>query len=281
MTDRNEAMPTPAEKRTQEALRAVERPAADPAFRARLRDAFTTGTLAEQAPARRAPAAPGPIGGTRAWFARPAFRLALAAAAAVMVVGVATLNRGGDWALASVAGTGTVLIGDVPVTLEDREQLQRLLRPGVRVTLPAEGELTLFANGTLALQLTPGTEITIPEPPARWFGRSSRMDVRSGEVRISTGPRFRGARFAVRTPLATAEITGTTIAVILEPEFACVCVLDGTASVGAPNGQRAELATGMRRFFYRNDSPSLLQPIDDMQRMKLTMFRDAAGLILK
>jgi len=200
----------------------------------------------------------------------------MAAAAAILIVAVVALNRGPGWTLA-VEGTGTVEIDGVLVSLEDRDDLLARLRPGVRLKMPANAEITLVADRTLALLFTSGSDATIPPPPARWLGRASAIEMWAGEVRISTGVQFGGARIAVATPNAAVEITGTTIAVILDSAYTCVCVLEGTAGMGEPHGRMTDVSAGMRRFLYRDHSPSRVEPIDDMQRMKLTMFRDASG----
>ena len=278
MNDREEEPLTSRATEARDALRSAKQPAAEPAFRAQLKREFVTGMIEERE------LRPTGIGRgdrpPRPRFGSPGFWAGLATAAAVAVVGLGVLNRGPAWELASVAGGGTAQIDGIPVSLEDQEQLRRRLRPGVRIMLPADGEIGLRGGKELVLLLAPGTEMTLPPPLPRWFGRSSRMEMRAGETRISTGARFRGARFGIRTPFAGVEITGTTVAVIQDSTFTCVCVLDGVASMAEAGGRMTQVPAGMRRFQYRDHSPSRVEPIDDMQRMKLTMFRDASSRLI-
>jgi ferric-dicitrate binding protein FerR (iron transport regulator) len=99
------------------------------------------------------------------------------------------------------------------------------------------------------MQVAPGTDLTLPASAGRWFGRATRASVANGEVRITTGTGFHGARLAVETPEAMVQVTGTTLAVICEPTGTCVCVLEGSVRVAAQaGGAGVPVSEGHRRY---------------------------------
>jgi ferric-dicitrate binding protein FerR (iron transport regulator) len=127
----------------------------------------------------------------------------------------------------------------------------------------------------MAMQLTGGTDLIIPPTPPRWFGRRSDLHVTQGEIRVTTGPAFRGARLAVTTPDALLHVTGTTFAVILEPSGTCVCVFEGSVDVGRRSGASMEaVPEGHLRYVFRDGSMPKNSPMRDMERVKLAAFRE-------
>lgn len=141
--------------------------------------------------------------------------------------------------------------------------------------------MEILCNGHLVVQLTPSTEMTVPAPPRRWFGRAATASFHGGEARILTGPRFRGSRLTVVTDEARVEVTGTTLAVIRDAEGTCVCVFEGAVAVGARGDEPERVATGLRRFHYKGSRPAATLPIDDMENAKLSMFQDRARPLLE
>jgi len=124
------------------------------------------------------------------------------------------------------------------------------------------------------MQLSPGTELTLPSPPGRWFGRHARASVDRGLVRVTTGKNFDGARLAITTPEATVHVTGTTLAVIAEAAGTCVCVLEGTAHVRPHRGTMTRVHPGRQCEVSRGDGASKLGDMREAERPKLLDLRD-------
>lgn len=241
---------SPAAERAREAVGLLHEPAPDPDFRERLRVQFMNGTLAPAAGAGTAWPVAAPS--RRPWLARPVSWVVAAAAAAFVVVIGLRLNAGPAWQLDSVAGDGIATVDGRPIPLGHTAELAAALTPGARVRIPAGGQIAIRSPGVLAVQMTPETDATVPPVPGRWFGRAVAAEITSGEWRIMTGPRFHGAAFAIATPAAHVEITGTTIAVICEPEGTCVCVYEGRARVGRDRSDMVGVAAGHRRYVYND-----------------------------
>ena len=196
--DRLETL-TPEQARAREALHAWTVPAADPEFRDRLRRQFMHGELTPAATATVRQKERRPYAG-RGWFAAPARRWAAAAAAlAVLAGGGWYLNRGPEWVMVAASGVGVAVIDGLPVPMNHLEDLRRRMKPGVRVRVPAGSQLMVAIPGQLAFQVTPGTDVTLPSVPGRWFGRRVRAELRGGVLRVATGQGFRGAELALST----------------------------------------------------------------------------------
>jgi hypothetical protein len=167
------------------------------------------------------------------------------------------------------------------VPVGDRQDLERLMKPGVRLRVPEGVQMVLMARGAMVMQATPGTDVTLPKPPGRWFGRSSQGEVRAGEVRLTTGPRFRGARLALTTPEAQVHVTGTTLAVICDPEGTCVCVLEGHVMVGRREGPMAGVDGGRRRFVYNDDREPEAAEMRPVEAEQLALLRQQSAPMLE
>lgn len=278
---------SPAEQRARAALASAPPQRADPEFRERLKRDFVSGAI-EVTGAKERRRVAGWRGarasaGTRTprrVHLRPAAWVGLSLAAAAMLTTVfGALNRGPQWWITAARGDGAVRIEGRTVALDDRDALRRLLVPGAEVETGPNAELDLCSSGVLALQLGPGTRMTLPPPPARWFGRSDELWVRAGVLRVTTGPRFSGARLAVMSPTAAVMVTGTTLAVIIEDAGTCVCVYEGTASVGRRvDGETADMSPvpgGQRRYVYKGGRPPEMAGMRDEERGKLAQFREA------
>lgn len=254
-----------AERRARDAVRSLGAAAPDPAWRERLRREFVSGAIEPPVRASR------PVSIT----GHPAFRwLAAPVAAAALFAVASVLNQGPAWRLVAFEGDGIAVVDGRPVPATDAAALERLMRPGARVRVPEGTALEVAGGGALAIQVTPGTEVVLPRAPGRWWGRAVRSDLLHGEIRVTSGPGFRGARLAVVTPEARVEITGTTLAVICEPAGTCVCVLEGRVMVGPKDGALEPVEHGMRRFVFKDGRPVEVAPMRDMERVKLGMFRD-------
>ena len=254
----------------QRALNRLPRQAANREYRDRLRSQFVREAIPKRA--RREPYR-GPSGGWRL------FAMATAAAAAILAL-VWLLNTGPAWELTGSSGSGIVLIDGRPASLGAPSEIARRLHPGARVVLPADTQLELRLPEVAVIQLVGGSQATLPGSPGRWFARSMVASLDAGEVRVSTGPAFRGNRFEIVTPEARAIVTGTTLAVLRQVDASCVCVLDGRVSM-LHDDSTATVYAGFRRSVFRDGRAPLVEPIRPMETMKLTMLRAQAEQALR
>ena len=274
---------TPGEARARDALRQLPRPEADPAFRARLKREFVSGSITSllgDAARRAAGAGSGRVvrGPWAAWAPRLAWA---AAAAAIVAASVLAINHGPRWQVSGVTGSGIAVVGQRPIPLEHVAELAQALRPGLRIQVPPGASLELTAPGTLMIQVAAGTEMVLPESPGRWFGRRVTAEVRRGELRITTGASFHGARLAVNTPEARVEVTGTTLAVICEPMGTCVCALEGRVGVAARGASMEMVTGGHRRFVFNDGRPPEMAEMRATERAPLGELRQRAGNVME
>jgi hypothetical protein len=262
--------PAEDEGRARDRVEGLSSPVPDPAFADRLRAEFIRGAIQS------------PIGlsggrGRRSWLSA-GMRVAAAVIGVVLLLTlVLRLNRGPDWVVAGTSGTGALLVDgkEIPAT-----ELGRHLAKGRRLETRGELQLDLLLPRTLLLQMPPGAIIGLPTSPGRWFGRSVEGDIWGGEVRYATGPLFDHARLTIHGPQATILVTGTTIAVICEPDATCLCVFDGEAVMTAPDGTSERVPAGIRRTVFASGSPPRVELIQPMERMKLGMLSDQADSLL-
>ncbi|HKO21765.1 MAG TPA: FecR domain-containing protein, partial [Candidatus Eisenbacteria bacterium] len=214
---------------------------------------------------------------------RPRFISILAAAAAIAVVVGILGNRGPEWRVLHVVGTGFVQADGEAIPVERIDQLAERLHPGVELMIPETASLEIAAGSDLAMAILPGTRLTIPPAPPRWFPRRSEFYARGGEVRLTTGPTFHGARLDVHTADAMVRVTGTTLAVIMEPTGTCVCVLEGEVMVGArgesagPQGAGGDammpITSGQRAYVFRDGRTPERADIRPTELVELAKFR--------
>jgi len=267
MSERENAVTTEEERRVQAALRALPTPAAAPDFRAELRERFVSGSIPEGAATRR----PGRVV-PMPWVG------GIVAAAAVLAGLFFVLNRGSAWEFAGATGGGSVRVGEEIVPSERAsELLPGRLRPGLAVRLEGEVQLDLVSPNVLAVQMAPGSEMTVPGLPGRWLGRSISCEVERGEVRFVTGPGFAGTRLVIGAPAAAIEVTGTTFAVIASSDSTCVCVLDGEVRMRGRDGVTEIVPAGKRRTVSGETGEAIVEEIFPGERMKLEMLRDRTG----
>ncbi len=263
--------------RAQDAVRALPGVAADPEFRARLGAAFASGAIdpAAATPAERPIAARRP--GSRL------LRLALATAALLLVAGFAwVFNPGPRWRVAALQNAhGNVLINDEAIPADDFESINEALVAGATIEWNGSGDLELVSRGQVALGIAPGTRMTLPAPPPRWFGRHSEGRVEAGEVRLTSGTRFHGATLTIATPQASATMTGTTLAVIEEPMGTCVCVLEGTVHVMAGRHDMGMVPAGQLQQVFADGRAPHRGEMRPTERMKLGMMRAAMAPVLE
>lgn len=272
MTDGRDEL-TRDEIRAREALRSLPAPAADPAFRARLKGDFVRGTIAE-APGPRVLALPR----RRPWLG---WRAGAAAAAAAALLLVSLLNPGPRWQVQGLEGPGPVRVGGREIAADAIAGLRARLRASVWIEVPAGSQLDLVIPGVAVMQITGGTTATLPASPGRWYGRRMESSLERGEVRFSTGPAFPGTRLAVVTREARAEVVGTTFAVVSDSLGSCACVFEGSVRL-SPHGAAGELVReGTHRYLLRAGDFAAAEPLPPMEVMKLGMLRDRADSTLK
>lgn len=218
------------------ALRDLPVPAADPAFRDRLREQFVSGSF--------------PAAGRR----RRLLPWGLAAAAALLAaVGVfAVWPRGEPIRVFDVAGTGTVEVAGEEVDLADRDRLEALLAPGVEVSVPPSATLDLVVGDVALFEVTGGTRMTLPSLSG---GVAARVD--RGEVRFASGPGFPGRELRFTTPEGLVVVTGTLLSVQCDERGTCVCVLEGTARVGVSEADLEPIPAGRRKVMPRGGAASI------------------------
>lgn len=214
---------------------------------------------------------------------RPRFVAVLAAAAAIAVAVGILGNRGAEWKVIQVTGTGMVQADGEPIPIERPDLLAERVHPGVELVLPATASMEITAGSDLAMEILPGTRFTIPPSPPRWFLRRAELYARGGELRLTTGPTFYGAHLEVHTPEAMVKVNGTTLAVIMEPTGTCVCVLEGEVMVGARGdasgpegsggGAMMPIPAGHRGYIFRDGRTPERADIRPEELTSLARFR--------
>jgi ferric-dicitrate binding protein FerR (iron transport regulator) len=258
-----------AERAARDAVRALVRPAPEPAFRARLRREFTTGRFGRRVPVYE----PQP------WWAP--LRVLVPVTAVFLVLAALALNRGPDWRLVSAAGAGRVTVNGTAFSADDARLAARLKRGG-HVRVDGAVTLDLVAPGIAAVAMAPGAEMELSSAPGRWWARGMRAHVANGDAWFTTGRGFHGATLDVSTPEVSVRAVGTAFAVLRESGGTCVCVLEGRVRVGEAGGSLAgavEVPQGMRRVVHA-DRSSETHPILDDSVHRLHHQRDVAGALL-
>jgi ferric-dicitrate binding protein FerR (iron transport regulator) len=268
------------------ALGSAPAPGAD--FRLRLRSDFAAGAIAPGAKDAGAAAHEPPepkilvLSSSRGvWSSRWRW-VAGAAAAALAVVALVATNAPPRWRVVSAYGEGDATINGNAVPMNDPAKLADALVSGATIQVPAGATLQIAIPGVMAIAMNEGSDAIVPRAPGRWFGRDVSTEIRSGEWHITTGAAFRGARFSIDTPSAHVELTGTTLAVICEPNGTCVCVFEGQVHVGRDAAHMVTVSSGQRRYTYADATH---EPYDDAmlprERPALGEFRESMRRIVK
>ena len=238
-------------------LRRLPRAQASAEARSRARAAFLAPALGEGARTRRRSLA----------FVLPAAAL-LAAALALFMIGTAPTAQ---WVVLDVVGPagvttpagGTVVIGT-------------RLKSGTVAT--ADGsELELQLGDRLRFRMMPGTSVSLPSAPGRWFNRDRELQLTSGELYGTTAGQKLGFPLRLVTDELSATLTGTTFAVFRTPEASCVCLWEGGITVVPSAGADASvvLLPHQRVWVFRDARAPEVLPLSDMETMKLQMTQDA------
>lgn len=260
--------PSPEEESAAAAVRALGTPRMAEDFRARLRAQFVAGTFEERVPKV--------LPGRRSHGPQVVALFGLAAAACIALV-VWLGGQAPPWRWEGARGdAGRILISERAVDPADPAAAEAMLRPGASVRTTGSMEVDLSLKNRLSVQLAPGTKMTVPRWPHRWFGGAATCEVTEGEARFVTGAGFGDSRLLIRSTLASIEVTGTTLAVIAGADSTCVCVLEGEVTMIDDDGATTSVPAGMRRALSRS-GPPLVTEILPMERMKLEMVRDATA----
>ena len=136
-----------------------------------------------------------------------ALRMRAGLVLAVLLAGGAfawAFNPGPQWRVADTqVADGNVLLDDDPIPAVDVDAMSELLLAGTTIEWRGHGDLEFVSEHAAALALAPGTVVTLPAPPPRWFARAVRCSLAEGTLRFVPGPGFRGATLTVHTPART------------------------------------------------------------------------------
>jgi hypothetical protein len=250
MSDRDEFESTADEKRISDLIQSLPRAEADAGFRDRLKADFVAGRL-EQIP-DTGPRRPGK---RRGWL-----RVLIPVAAAIAVTIGLVFNGGPTLELSDITGDGSVTVDGKVFQTTDREGIAGAIRPGASVALSEGVDIDLVYEQTAVFQLS-SAAATIPRSPGKWFGKSIESRVEIGELRILTGPGFKGSKMSIETPEGQIVITGTLVSVFRDGEVTCVCVHQGTAAVGIDAGDMQDIPAGKRKVMYADGTPPIVTDI--------------------
>jgi hypothetical protein len=221
------------------ALSHVSRPLARAEFRDALRRRFVTAArgastvplvdMVEDPPARDAGSRP----------ARWAWPVAIAAAASVVALLMIKPNES-RWKVMDGPWTGNVVVDTVSIPVSDRVRLEKSLADAHEIE--TSGRLELNFGKWYALDLAPGTHLTITPMEQRSRPEPLGFYVANGALRVTTGPDFHGAEMIVATQDLSARITGTNVGVDVLVDGTCVCCLHGEVKVVRPSQNAATVS---------------------------------------
>lgn len=170
----------------------------------------------------------------------------LAALAAILNGGLG----GGDWKISALEGDGIPSVDGRPIPSTHADQLAGRIRPGARLRVPRGLTLEIRSRGALSIEITPGTDVTVPRTPGRWWGRRIACELEGGAIRIAAEEGFRGATLIVFTPAARVELAPGAVLVAAEPRGTRIGVLEGRAVAAPPGSARVTVAPGGESFLY-------------------------------
>lgn len=143
-------------------------------------------------------------------------------------------------------------------SLTDSVELAKRLTVGAKLETAADS-VRLRLDDVVLIELAAGTELSF----ATWnegADGETVFDLRSGGLRVLTGPGFAPRRLTVRAPDAEIAIVGTEFGVdVVQGAGTCVCCTHGVIAV-TPSGREAAdrvLEGGMSFCFASGDAPML------------------------
>lgn len=256
---------TAAQRRAQDAVRSLARPAADPDFRARLKQDFMSGALAEKAGPAEGAVDPGagatPVSTAARKPLRPWMVWTPVAAAAVLLVMAFVTNPLPSPQVIAVTGEGTVTVDGRSFSAADRDAYAGLLGAGSRLEVAGGASVDVLYPGAMVMRVDSGTEFDLPGRPGRWIGRTLDAWLKTGEVTIMTEGGFHGNHLAVGTPDGTAVISGTLANVMVDDQLTCICLFEGHLRVESPDADLGRVEAGKRWVLHRDGSAPEYLPI--------------------
>jgi hypothetical protein len=263
MTDLRHSNLAEQERRIREAIRSTGDVGADTAFRERLKREFIAGTISAPAVPQEEPRARSmPRWG---WILVPA-------AAAVMLFALFLPRPAPTWIVQAVHGQGQIEIDGQTLATGEPDLMTRALGSEGRVRVPEGVSLALRLDDLLLLELVEGTDATVPAPPEPGTGGPLIAEVRAGDLMIKTGPGFPGTELHILTTESRTELVGSIVSVYKGDGYTCVCVLEGTAQVGADEARLEEISRGMLKIMFGDGSPSIVADIASKHKADLEEF---------
>jgi ferric-dicitrate binding protein FerR (iron transport regulator) len=267
MTDERHSNGAEQERRIREAIRSAGDVRADAAFRERLKREFMEGTIPEPATSREEPR----DHRLHLWW------WVLVPAAAVVLLFAVLLPRptpSPAWVVHAVEGEGQFEIDGQTLAVDQREFLAEALGSGGRIRLLEGVSLDLLLDDRLILQLDEQADVTVPVPPERGEVGTLISEVHHGELRVKSGPGFHGTELDIVTAEGRTEIVGTIVSVYKGDGFTCVCVLEGTAMIGADGARLEEIPQGMRKVMFDDGRPPMVTEIQPQHEAGLMEFEE-------
>jgi ferric-dicitrate binding protein FerR (iron transport regulator) len=254
--------PTPEEQQALEALMSLPRPHPSAQAREKARAAF----LGEEGTERDKPVRTIPRRRSQRWLSIP---LAAAVAAVLLALFWYGNQPLGSWIITDVVAPAGIEAKTTQITRGAMVQAGQVLT--------GEGsELELQFGRELRFRMLPASRLQLPSPPTRWFGRSRTLTLEAGEIYGTTGGRSLSFPLLFETAEVTAQLTGTTFAVFRTDVGTCVCLWSGAVEVvPRDTGEAVTLTPETKYYVYNDGRPSEVQPIDAMERMKLSMMHDS------
>jgi hypothetical protein len=229
------------------ALGFLSRPAADPAFRARLRQRFLDVDAPPTAEPRMVPVRKRNNVFPLVWPA------VLAASVALVIVFVLSNDNVVRWRVLDAATHASYVVDDHAVDETQEQRMIELLQSAHDIETQDQG-LRVQLLDQLVLELGPHTRVSqMRFPPAGAYS----LHVDSGSLRVGTGPGFPGGLHITTDDMVT-NVTGTIYAVDVEPKKGtCLCCLHGTVMCDAKDKSGAHpVGDDKRGFAYHDGKPA-------------------------
>ena len=262
---------TALERRALDALRGLPRPAPSDEARQRTLAVFLSGAAPGADAGADRPVAPSgrlPIRSVERWRQ-------WALAATIVLVTLAGFWYGGqpryDWVVTDVIAPEGVAAADPTA--------KGLSITSGRITTGPDSELELQLGDQLRFRMLPGSSIDLPSAPRRWLPRAQVIAVQSGEIYGTTGGQVLAVPLRIAAAEAEARLMGTTFAVFQNELGTCICLWQGCITVfPRAGGPSVRMEDESKFYVYPNGSNSGMVPLDDMERMKLSMMAEG-GII--
>jgi hypothetical protein len=195
--------------------------------------------------------------GREAGHAAPRRRIALlvaplAAAAALVLFLLLDRPRPRVWEVLDGTSAGVCLVDGRRFDTREREPLCEALASASEID-SLDATLRLAVRDEALVELAPRTRVS-----AARFSAAGAWTLRAdeGSLRIATLPGFRGRGLTVHTPDLDVRLSGTALAVDVEPQGTCVCCLEGTLDCRPDGCEPGPVASGAMCFGYRDRRPA-------------------------